>query len=296
MTPLSARNINFTNATIEITGETYNVDATLLGTYSLSPSEIIFSNSSDNLLTFVPGTENLDVVRITNNHSLFVDVDSINYNLLDIKAGNTFIVKNGSKHVFESLNASASCDSLIVIKAKTASLQSAYLVHDTTSAWAGTINISSAIIDNVSAELPTEPEYIAANSILVNGSTGWTLTGSTTSGTYYWVGNSGNWSDIGNWSTGSGGTPDVSCVPSYGDTVIFDGNSFSGMNQVVSVDKEAYFNVMIWEVTQTDSVQLNLKHNLNAAGDVTLNPLSIHRTNGGGGTNEFFPFKLQLGF
>jgi hypothetical protein len=40
---LSARNINFTNATIEITGETYNVDATLLGTYSLSPSEIIFS-------------------------------------------------------------------------------------------------------------------------------------------------------------------------------------------------------------------------------------------------------------
>ena len=276
---LSARNINFTNATIEITGETYNVDATLLGTYSLSPSEIIFSNSSDNLLTFVPGTENLDVVRITNNHSLFVDVDSINYNLLDIKAGNTFIVKNGSKHVFESLNASASCDSLIVIKAKTASLQSAYLVHDTTSAWAGTINISSAIIDNVSAELPTEPEYIAANSILVNGSTGWTLTGSTTSGTYYWVGNSGNWSDIGNWSTGSGGTPDVSCVPSYGDTVIFDGNSFSGMNQVVSVDKEAYFNVMIWEVTQTDSVQLNLKHNLNAAGDVTLNPfLSIERT------------------
>lgn len=43
--------------------------------------------------------------------------------------------------------------------------------------------------------------------------------------TFYWVGNSGNWSDGANWSTSSGGMP-ANTTPSSVDKVIFDANAF----------------------------------------------------------------------
>lgn len=45
---------------------------------------------------------------------------------------------------------------------------------------------------------------------------------------YYWVGGSGNWADLNNWATTSGGTTYHNTVPGSGDDVIFDVNSGSG--------------------------------------------------------------------
>jgi len=57
---------------------------------------------------------------------------------------------------------------------------------------------------------------------------------------YYWVGGSGNWSDINHWATTSGGTTNYLQVPTPFDDVFFDANSFSGPNQTVTVDATNY--------------------------------------------------------
>jgi hypothetical protein len=56
---------------------------------------------------------------------------------------------------------------------------------------------------------------------------------------YYWVGNSGNWSDINHWATTSGGGTLFGVIPSANDNVFFDANSFSNAGQTVTVDVPA---------------------------------------------------------
>ena len=55
---------------------------------------------------------------------------------------------------------------------------------------------------------------------------------------YYWVGNSGNWSDFAtHWATSSGGNVFHVQVPQSIDTVYFDANSFTTSGQTVTVDQ-----------------------------------------------------------
>ncbi len=54
---------------------------------------------------------------------------------------------------------------------------------------------------------------------------------------YYWIGGSGNWSDLQHWATTSGGSINPIVVPSPFDNVIFDANSFTGPAQVVTIDQ-----------------------------------------------------------
>ena len=53
---------------------------------------------------------------------------------------------------------------------------------------------------------------------------------------YYWIGGTGNWSDLTHWATTSGGSTNPTQVPSSADDVYFDDNSFSGTVNEVTVD------------------------------------------------------------
>lgn len=55
---------------------------------------------------------------------------------------------------------------------------------------------------------------------------------------YYWVGGSGNWSDLNHWVTVSGGSISHTILPSTRDNVFFDENSFSVENETVFMDVE----------------------------------------------------------
>lgn len=67
---------------------------------------------------------------------------------------------------------------------------------------------------------------------------------------YYWVGGSGNWSDISHWATTSGGSVKHNVVPSSIDMVFFDANSFTAPNQLVTVNNQSIFCLdMNWEAT-----------------------------------------------
>ena len=58
---------------------------------------------------------------------------------------------------------------------------------------------------------------------------------------YYWVGGPGNWSDISHWVTTSGGTVQHNTIPTASDRVFFDARSFTGPNQVVTVNNPTIY-------------------------------------------------------
>lgn len=60
---------------------------------------------------------------------------------------------------------------------------------------------------------------------------------STFGASYYWVGGSGDWSDINHWRTSSGGTAIPGVIPGPSDDVFFDANSgFSSSNYTITLN------------------------------------------------------------
>jgi alpha-tubulin suppressor-like RCC1 family protein len=72
---------------------------------------------------------------------------------------------------------------------------------------------------------------------------------------YYWVGGSGNWTDINHWSNTSNGTPNAGVAPTANSIVVFDANSFNALGQAVTIDT-SYINVKAirWSLDSTESV------------------------------------------
>ncbi len=89
---------------------------------------------------------------------------------------------------------------------------------------------------------------------------------------YYWVGGSGNWTDLSHWATSSGGTTLHTSLPTSSDNVYFDANSFTATNQVVTIDDDAYCNNMDWTgVTNFPTIIAN-NYYVRIYGSLTLSP------------------------
>lgn len=89
---------------------------------------------------------------------------------------------------------------------------------------------------------------------------------------YYWVGGSGNWSDINHWATTSGGSTKHSIVPGSSDNVYFDANS--GLLDTSIVDfpaGNAFCLNMSWVgVTTTPLFRNNTSFTLYISGNLEL--------------------------
>ncbi|MEM6378835.1 MAG: hypothetical protein AAF705_11490, partial [Bacteroidota bacterium] len=99
---------------------------------------------------------------------------------------------------------------------------------------------------------------------------------------YFWIGGSGNWSDISHWATTSGGPVTYAVVPSPNDRVIFDENSFDGPNQTVTVLVDNIFCMdMDWSaVTNNPTFVLPANSNLNVHGSLNLSANMIWNSEG----------------
>lgn len=87
---------------------------------------------------------------------------------------------------------------------------------------------------------------------------------------YFWVGGTGNWSDINHWATASGGTTKHIVVPSPADNVFFDQNSFTGTNQTVNVDPIIATCRSFSILNVTDSPAFSGGNQLRIYGSITL--------------------------
>lgn len=92
---------------------------------------------------------------------------------------------------------------------------------------------------------------------------------------YYWVGGSGNWNDPLHWSLMSGGSP-VNQVPTLGDRIFFDENSFTASDGIITLDDDAVVSSVVWLATRPVSLNLNNKKlRVDGNFNLTSNSLSV---------------------
>ncbi|HNR19918.1 MAG TPA: T9SS type A sorting domain-containing protein, partial [Bacteroidia bacterium] len=76
--------------------------------------------------------------------------------------------------------------------------------------------------------------FAGANSVDLGGNSGWNFTSCTqAANSFYWVGGTGNWSDVSHWATTSGGTTFHTTPPDSTSDVYFDGNSSLTTNDTI---------------------------------------------------------------
>lgn len=95
---------------------------------------------------------------------------------------------------------------------------------------------------------------------------------------YYWIGGSGNWSDISHWATASGGSVTHSQAPTSDDDVFFDANSFTGPNQTVTLNTDiAFVHNMDWStVTNNPTFSVPRTGVMNVFGDYILSAIMTY--------------------
>ncbi len=84
-------------------------------------------------------------------------------------------------------------------------------------------------------------------------------TTNTTPKTYYWIGDSGNWTDVNHWSLTSGGLS-AQAIPVREDKVIVDENSFDGIGEdVISVTEDVSISSLLWLTNKVNGIGFNDK-------------------------------------
>jgi hypothetical protein len=97
---------------------------------------------------------------------------------------------------------------------------------------------------------------------------------------YYWVGGSGNWSDLNHWRLGSSGGSIPSIVPSSGDNVIFDaGSGFTAGSKTVTLNANGFCNHMTWDnVPNSPSfIAGSATFTVQLSGNLSLSPTTTYQ-------------------
>lgn len=250
----AVRNIDFNNALININGNSWDIDPTTL-TSDFGGSALSLLNIGT--VNFNGGDQNYnDVISSANT----INTSGNNsFAIIELSASSTFNLDNGSTQQIDSLITNGDCASKTVIGTIAAGINAN--IEKT-----GFNVFSGSLLDitNVDAVTSGGQVYEVALSDTTNSSD-WTFVGSK----FYWIGNSGSWTDPAHWSLSSGGIAS-GCVPGLEDSVYFDINSFSIPGQTVTVDAASSFGFMDWSGV-TQSCILNIDENLTSRGNTILN-------------------------
>ena len=190
-----------------------------------------FSNlSTDTVRFFSSGiTDTISNVIVSGAIILFEDNSAIN-NLITT-SGTHLIIDESDTLFANTANIDGSCSQISVLSSSSYDSIAYFKVSG-----GHTINYNS-----LRAISTLSGTYTAINSFDNGGNIGWTISEQPSNGNVYWIGGTGNWSDSLNWST--------RCIPGPNDTVIFDDNSFSSPNQIVTLDVNGFAAAVKWENT-----------------------------------------------
>ncbi len=249
------RAIDLTNATINVNLGAWTIDSTNL-TWTATGSEIILGNNAG-LGAFSGGSLPYGFLRSVSATLLEYDGNN-SFGLFELVPSSTFEINNGDTLSTDSLIASGSCASRLIIKTTHGGPNG--FINKT---GFNSLSLTGLDIDNVDAVAPAT--YNVSFSAVQNAS-GWTLNFTK----FFWIGDSGDWNDLSHWSFSSGGTI-AGCLPYISDSVFFDANSFTSTGQEVVVDDTAFFGAMHWQ-NIVGNQTLSLDSSIWAYGDVRLHP------------------------
>ncbi len=253
------------NSTLELTSRRPTFFVHSFGDVALG--NLLFSNTNGNGRLFTEsGTQlNFQSVEFRNDTELTsVGGPTHNFGRLTLGAGKNFIFQSSTTYIIDDLNALGTCAEPIQLFSNLPGV-SVTFVSDAT-----TIAVDFTSLRDIHGT--GSANYIAENSADLGNNNGWNIMPKANN-QLYWVGGTGDWYDAMNWSTASGG-PGGACVPTAGDDVFFDANSFDAPGQVVSINVEnAYCRSMNWTgATGNPSLAGVLEHNMRIFGSLALIP------------------------
>lgn len=170
--------------------------------------------------------------------------------------------------VFDTLSFAATVDSIYITNV---SVNNEFkLISDavtkckiTNPSWAGSANISlnsgnvcfqNVILDSINATGGAQ-FYADTSCVNMGGNTGFTWAPCSSSAPgYYWVGGTGNWSDVSHWATTSGGTTFHTTPPDSTSDVYFDANS----GAVITVSQSPFQGIVCKNLVTTTNVSLDV--------------------------------------
>jgi alpha-tubulin suppressor-like RCC1 family protein len=261
----NTRSLTIGTSTITLTGsgEVWELDPSGL-TFSSGNSTINMNHTGVNAMIFRGADNNYYDINL--NTSATEIYGANNFHWIRLQKGNKLSVESGVTQTYDSLIATGTCGKPVFISA-TEILGTAATIKRNT---AGTTTVVYAYISNVIADSVGLRIYNANTSELRYTTTGWISTALPGTGTkFYWIGGTGVWNDTIHWSLTSGGTP-TTCLPTIKDTVIFDANSFSAAGQEVSINVDAYCNLMDWTAA-TNNPNLNILQTITIRRNLLMN-------------------------
>lgn len=98
---------------------------------------------------------------------------------------------------------------------------------------------------------------------------------------YYWVGGSGNWSDLNHWRLGSSSGSIPSIVPSSADNVFFDNNSgFTAASKTVTLNANGFCNNMTWSNVANSPLFITsaATFTVQLSGSLSLSPTTTYQS------------------
>lgn len=211
---------------------------------------------------------------------------SNSFNFLSISAGSNVFFGSAETQTIGNLTIAGSESNVVAI-------------NSTNSGNLAFLNVSAAdlvewaLISNIQANITSDTggNLKANNSFDLGNNLGWDIIAPTSGEYFYWVGDTGYWSEVANWSSASGGTADKARVPTPADTVIFDINSFSTTDQVVTFRSNIVMNSMTWNNTPSGTT---LSNNSTGSSITVLGSLATGGTSFDlGGANIYFSSQTE---
>jgi alpha-tubulin suppressor-like RCC1 family protein len=257
------RSINFNSSVVTILGTTWSIAAGTVPdplTWTALLSTINLTNVTT--VTFTGG--GLTYANINSSVATLTINNTNTFSAVVVPVSSTLKLANSSTQTFASLNATGTCTAKFNLQAvSTAGAAASIFITGPT--WTS----QCMKITKVNAVGPTVYNLTFST---VTSSTGWNAI----STNFFWIGNSGNWTDGSHWSFTSGGAA-AGCVPTSSDLVFFNALSFTLPSQTVLVNDTAWFKSMNWTGI-TAAQNLVLDSSMMSYGNIVLNSnLTIYR-------------------
>ncbi len=255
--------LNATTATLDFNSPDVLFRIRNSGTIGLGT--VLFSSATGKSLLQLdsPNNTNLRIEKLAMRNDAEL-IGPMKFGELDLGPGKNFKLNSGYTYELQKLTATGACSAPIQLFGSVPGR--AVILRATTGAISGSF-LSLRDIHGTGGAT-----FIVNNSADLGNNTGWVITPKANTA-LYWVGGSGMWNDPANWAQSSGG-PGGSCVPTAGDDVFFDQNSFSFPGAVVSINIDnAYCRSMNWTGATGNPMLLGtFEKNVHIFGSLTFIP------------------------
>lgn len=167
--------------------------------------------------------------------------------------GRSYTLLSGSEqNIIDTLGLTGTCTSIISLQSTTSGVTAALKKLGG--------NVKGSYLQIKDIESKGGALFIANNTIDLGNNPGWIIQ-SPPLRVLYWVGGEGNWNDVNHWAISSGGTGGE-CLPTVFDDVIFDINSFTTNNQIVTINiSHAVCRTMDWSSVDKNPILAGIATN-----------------------------------